>query len=177
MAIDARGKPTTTGMMDAKPNVPKAPDLRALSVKQQQKVKPQSQPKPTEVDPIKQQFPDATDMEVEFAKRVSKLTDEDTAALQSVLSPSVRTALGKIIPEFSEAMEAYGTDEPNVVIPLSTAQNFASKRYGGENSLRTFLSDMLEEPQQEQPMEQQQTTVPPSQPQGIMASPQNMEQV
>ena len=30
MAIDSTGKPTTTGIMNTKPNVPKAPNLSAL---------------------------------------------------------------------------------------------------------------------------------------------------
>ena len=186
MAIGPSGKPTTTGMMDQKPSVPAAPDLRALGKGQP---KPQAKPQPTAQKPVsdlKQQFPDATEMELEFADRIKSLTDEDTAALQSVLSPSVKTALGKIIPEFKEVMDAYGSNEPNVVIPLSTVKSFAMKRYGGENeevAVQNFMTDILSQSMPEQPMEQQQqTTVPPSQPmapqpQGLMTSPQNMEQV
>lgn len=185
MAIGPSGKPTTTGMMDTKPSVPAAPDLRALGKGQP---KPQAKPQPTAQEPVndlKQQFPDATEMELEFADRIKSLTDEDTAALQSVLSPSVKTALGKIIPEFKEVMDAYGSNEPNVVIPLSTVKSFAMKRYGGENeelAVQNFMTDILSQSMPEQPMEQQQTTVPPSQPmapqpQGLMTSPQNMEQV
>ena len=185
MAIDPKGRPTTTGMMDTKPDVPAAPDLRALGKGQP---KPQAKPQPTAQEPVsdlKQQFPDATEMELEFADRIKSLTDEDTAALQSVLSPSVKTALGKIIPEFKEVMDAYGSNEPNVVIPLSTVKSFAMKRYGGENeevAVQNFMTDILSQSMPEQPMEQQQTNVPPSQPmapqpQGLMTSPQNMEQV
>ena len=190
MAIDPKGRPTTTGIMDTKPNVPAAPDLRALGKGQPQpQPQPEAKPQPTEQKPVsdlKQQFPDATEMELEFADRIKSLTDEDTAALQSVLSPSVKTALGKIIPEFKEVMDAYGSNEPNVVIPLSTVKSFAMKRYGGENeevAVQNFMTDILSQSMPEQPMEQQQqTTVPPSQPmapqpQGLMTSPQNMEQV
>tara|TARA_E500000318_G_scaffold100514_1_gene103260 strand:+ start:2204 stop:2758 length:555 start_codon:yes stop_codon:yes gene_type:complete len=184
MAIDSKGKPTTTGMMDTKPEVPAAPDLRALGQGQPQ---PQAEPTPQQQEPVselKKQFPDASEMELTFAERVKSLTDEDTAALQSVLSPSVRTALSKIIPEFKEVMDAYGSEEPNVVIPLSTVKSFAMKRYGGENeevAVQNFMTDIISQSMPEQPMEQQ-TTVPPSQPmaqqpQGIMTSPQNMEQV
>lgn len=180
MAIDAKGKPTTTGMMDTKPDVPAAPDLRALG-KGQDQPQPQAQPTPSQepVSELKKQFPEASEMELTFAERVKSLTDEDTAALQSVLSPSVRTALGKIIPEFKEVMDAYGSEEPNVVIPLSTVKSFALKRYGGETeevAVQNFMTDILSQSMPQQPMEQQ-TTVPPSQPQGIMTSPQNMEQV
>ena len=187
MAIDPKGRPTTTGIMDTKPSVPAAPDLRALGKGQPQQ-QPQAKPKATAQEPVsdlKRQFPDATDMELEFANRITSLTDEDTTALQSVLSPSVKTALGKIIPEFKEVMDAYGTNEPNVVIPLSTVKSFAMKRYGGENeevAVQNFMTDIISQSMPEQPMEQQQTTVPPSQPmapqpQGLMTSPQNMEQV
>ena len=36
MAIDASGRPTTTGIMDVRPKVPQAPDLRALKPAVQQ---------------------------------------------------------------------------------------------------------------------------------------------
>ena len=52
-----------------------------------------------------------------FAERAKSLTDEDQAALQAVLSPSVRNALGKIIPEFKPVMDQFGSNEPNVVLP------------------------------------------------------------
>lgn len=183
MAIGPSGKPTTTGMMDEKPSVPKAPNLSALG-KGAPTPQPTAKPTPAKpVNPLKEQFPEASDMELEFAERVKSLTDEDTAALQSVLSPSVRTALEKIIPEFKEVMDAYGSNEPNVVIPLSTVKSFAMKRYGGENeevAVQNFMTDILSQSMPQQPMEQ--TTVPPSQPMapqspGLMASPQNMEQV
>jgi len=178
MAIDPMGRPTTTGMMDSKPKVPAAPDLRALGKGQPQpQAMPEAQPQAVEpVSDLKKEFPEATDMELEFAERAKSLTDEDTIALQSVLSPSVRTALGKIIPEFKEIMDAYGSNEPNVVIPLSTVKSFAMKRYGGQDeqeAINNFMTDILADsmPQQQQPMEQQQQQpVPPRQ--GLMSSPQ-----
>jgi hypothetical protein len=184
MAIGPDGKVTTTGMMGVKPTTPQAPNLSALGTGQKQ-AQPAQQPTPEPESDLKKQFPDATDMELEFAERVKSLTDEDTAALQSVLSPSVRTALGKIIPEFKEIMDAYGSNEANVVIPVSIASKYAMAKYNTPNpeeALQSMTTELLAvsdlQPMGEQPMEQQQqTTVPPSQPQGIMTSPQNMEQV
>ena len=94
MAIDSTGKPTTTGIMNTKPNIPKAPNLSALGKGQPA---PKQKPMPA---PKTQTEPEGTPMELEFAERAKSLTDEDQAALQTVLSPSVRAALGKIIPEF-----------------------------------------------------------------------------
>ena len=193
MAIGPSGKPTTTGMMDQKPSVPAAPDLRALG-KGQPSPQPQAAPTPapTEepVSDLKRQFPGSSDMELEFAERAKNLTDEDTASLVTVLSPSVRKALEKIIPEFKPLMDAYGTNEANVVIPISIASKYAMAKYNTNNpeeALQTMTTDLLalSEMQPAGQMEQQQTTVPPSQPmsqpmgqpQGLMASPQNMEQV
>lgn len=185
MAIGPGNKVTTTGMMDVKPKTPQAPNLSALGKGQEQ---PQQTPTPASaekpVSDLKRQFPDATDMELEFAERAKSLTDEDTAALQSVLSPSVRTALGKIIPEFKEVMDAYGSNEANVVIPVSIASKYAMSKYNTPDpneALQSMTTELLAvsemQPMGQQPMEQQ-TTVPPSpQPQGLMASPQNMEQV
>jgi len=190
MAIGPSGKVTTTGMMGEKPNVPRAPDLRALG-KGQPKPEPKAQPQPQQKvqeqqpmsarDQLKQQFPDASEMELTLAERTTKLTDEDYAALQSVLSPSVKNALGKIIPEFKEVMEQFGTVEPNVILPVSVVASYAKQTFGAQTddeAIQTFMADLASKLESaSQPMEQQQTTVPPSQPQGIMASPQNMEQV
>ena len=176
MAIDSTGKPTTTGIMNTKPNIPKAPNLSALGKGQPA---PKQKPMPA---PKTQTEPEGTPMELEFAERAKSLTDEDQAALQTVLSPSVRAALGKIIPEFKPVMDAYGLDEPNVVIPASLMSNYASKIYGIQNqneALAKFYDDVTSDIDQQMEQEQQ-PNVPPSQPtqaEGLMTSPQNMEKV
>lgn len=183
MAIDSTGKPTTTGIMNTKPNVPKAADLSALGKGQDMPKKEMPAPTTNEqpINPLKQEFPEATEIELEFAERAKSLTDEDQAALQTVLSPSVRAALGKIIPEFKPVMDAYGTNEPNVVIPASLMSNYAMKVYGVQNqneALARFYDDVTSDIDQQ--LEQQQSNVPPSQPTqpgGLMTSPQNMETV
>ena len=183
MAIDnMQGKVSTTGTMDQSPSVPAAPNLNQLGTAQPMP-EPQ-QPAPAEVgttNPLQQEFPDASPMELEFAEREKSLTDEDQAALQTVLSPSVRNALGKLLPEFKPVMDAYGTNEPNVVIPVSLMGNYAMKLYGTNNpneAISRFYDDVTSDIDQQ--MGQQQTNVPPSQPTetgGLMTSPQNMETV
>ena len=174
MAIDSTGKPTTTGIMNTKPNIPKAPNLSALG-----KGQPAPKQKPVPA-PKTQTEPEGTPMELEFAERAKSLTDEDQAALQTVLSPSVRAALGKIIPEFKPVMDAYGLNEPNVVIPASLMSSYASKIYGIQNqneALAKFYDDVTSDIDQQM---EQQPNVPPSQPtqaEGLMTSPQNMETV
>ena len=176
MAIDSTGKPTTTGMMNTKPNIPKAPNLSALGKGQPA---PKQKPMPA---PKTQTEPEGTPMELEFAERAKSLTDEDQAALQTVLSPSVKAALGKIIPEFKPVMDAYGLNEPNVVIPASLMSSYASKIYGIQNqneALAKFYDDVTSDIDQQMEQEQQ-PNVPPSQPtqaEGLMTSPQNMETV
>ena len=184
MAIDSKGRPTTTGIMNDRPNIPKAPNLSALGrgqdMPKQETPKATVAPKPT--NPLKDEFPEATDMELEFAERAKSLTDEDQAALQTVLSPSVRKALGKIIPEFKPVMDAYGLDEPNVVIPASLMSSYASKIYGIPNqneALAKFYDDVTSDIDQQMEQEQQPNVPPsqPAQPGGLMTSPQNMETV
>ena len=183
MAIDnMQGKVSTTGMMNEKPKTPKAPNLTGLG-----KAQPMPEPKkptPAQVgttNPLQKEFPEATETELMFAERAKNLTDEDQAALQTVLSPSVRNALGKLLPEFKPVMDAYGTNEPNVVIPMSLMSNYAMKVYGNNNpeeAIARFYDDVTSDIDQQ--MGQQQTNVPPSQPTetgGLMTSPQNMEQV
>ena len=171
MAIDnMQGKVSTTGMMDQKPKTPKAPNLTGLG-----KAQPMPEPKkptPAQVgttNPLKDEFPEATETELMFAERAKSLTDEDQAALQTVLSPSVKNALGKIIPEFKPVMDAYGTNEPNVVIPMSLMSNYAMKIYGNNNpeeAVARFYDDVTSDIDRQM----DQNNVPPSQ--GLMTSPQ-----
>jgi hypothetical protein len=162
--------------MNTKPNIPKAPNLSALGKGQPA---PKQKPMPA---PKTQTEPEGTPMELEFAERAKSLTDEDQAALQTVLSPSVKAALGKIIPEFKPVMDAYGLNEPNVVIPASLMSSYASKIYGIQNqneALAKFYDDVTSDIDQQMEQEQQ-PNVPPSQPtqaKGLMTSPQNMETV
>jgi len=185
MAIGPGNKVTTTGMMDVRPETPQAPNLSALGKgKGQPQPSPQKVPvKPTaEPGSLREQFPDASETEIELAERYKTLTDEDKTTLEQILSPSVVTALGKMLPEFKPVMEQIGSQEPNIILPVSTVATYAKLSYGLDNdeeAIQTFITDvgskMQQVAQSEQPMEQQ--PVPPSQPQGIMASPQNMEQV
>ena len=171
MAIDnMQGKVSATGMMDQKPKTPKAPNWTGLG-----KAQPMPEPKkptPAQVgttNPLKDEFPEATETELMFAERAKSLTDEDQAALQTVLSPSVRNALGKIIPEFKPVMDAYGTNEPNVVIPMSLMSNYAMKIYGNNNpeeAVARFYDDVTSDIDRQM----DQNNVPPSQ--GLMTSPQ-----
>ena len=171
MAIDnMQGKVSTTGMMDQKPKTPKAPNLTGLG-KAQPMPKP-NKPTPAQVgttNPLQKEFPEATETELMFAERAKSLTDEDQAALQTVLSPSVKNALGKIIPEFKPVMDAYGTNEPNVVIPMSLMSNYAMKIYGNNNpeeAIARFYDDVTSDIDRQM----DQNNVPPSQ--GLMTSPQ-----
>jgi hypothetical protein len=186
MAIDQTGA-TMTGMLNKRPNIPTAPNMSALQAPVEQA--------PVEQEPIKQapveqesgntelslreQFPDATETEVILAERFKTLTAEDRAAISAILSPSVKIALGKIVPEFSPVMENIGPNEPNVVLPLSAISNFATQKYGiadPQEAVNSFLTEVTS--LMDQPMET--NNVPPSQPTeqaGLMTSPQNMETV
>ena len=171
MAIDnMQGKVSMTGMMDEKPKTPKAPNLTGLG-----KAQPMPEPKkPTPAqagttNPLQKEFPEATETELMFAERAKSLTDEDQAALQTVLSPSVKNALAKIIPEFKPVMDAFGTNEPNVVIPMSLMSNYAMKVYGNNNpeeAIARFYDDVTSDIDRQM----DQNNVPPSQ--GLMTSPQ-----
>ena len=179
MAIsDMKGTVTTTGMMDKGPTMPKGKVNPKLP--QAEAPKPQVATKVnTEIQgsSLKEQFPDASDTEIVLAERFKKLTAEDRAAISAVLSPSVTSALSKMLPEFEPVMKQIGSKEPNVVLPVSIVSNYAVKRYGGnpDEALAVFMEDVSGQ------METQQTTnVPPSQPTetaGLMTSPQNMETV
>ena len=65
-------------------------------------------------------------------------------------------------------MEQIGTDEPNLVMPMSVAASYAMRRYGVQDpkqAVTVLAEDIFGNTQMEQ-----QTNVPPSQ--GLMTSPQ-----
>ena len=177
MAIsDMKGTVTTTGMMNQKQQMPKGRVNPKLPVqKKEQPVKQQVvQNKPMT---LKDQFPDASETEITLAERFKTLTAEDRASISAVLSPSVTAALSKMLPEFAPLMEQIGSTEPNLVMPMSVAANYAIRKYGIEDpkqAVTVLAEDIFGNTQ----METQQTNVPPgNEPQGLMTSPQNMETV
>ena len=183
MAIsDMKGTVTTTGMMNQKQQMPKGKVDPKLPVqKKEQPIKQQVvQNKPMT---LKDQFPNASETELTIAERLKTLTDDDMAAIQNVLSPSVAGAFGKIVPELAPVFEQYRTEEPNLVMPMSVAANYAIRQYGVEDPKQAVavLTEDIFGSIQQQSMETQQTTnVPPRQPTetaGLMTSPQNMETV
>ena len=168
MAIsDMKGTVTTTGMMNQPSKMP------------QGNVDPKlSQPKSitqTTQEPV---------VNTQNTTTVQAPTDEDMETINAALSPSVKIALGKVFPDLKSTIDKLGTNEPNVIIPLSVAKRYATSKYGGEtesDALTNFMTDMMSpeiNAAGNNQMETQQTNVPPgNEPQGLMTSPQNMETV
>ena len=194
MALGPDNRITTTGLIDKKPMIPEVPDLSALQGAEQI---PQGQPtqaqvtpsvEQTNTDPLRAEFPDASNMEIELAERFKNLTAEDRKILGNILSPSVINSLGKLLPEFTPLMEAVGSKEPNVIFPLSYIVKFAMTRYGGgdeQEAINNFMTDVqsmnqqMEQPNDVPPGAEQPTEtaglVEPTGETGLMSSPQNME--
>ena len=180
MAIDnMQGKVTTTGMMDKGPVMPKGKVNPKLPTQKKEQVAEKQQPVQNKPTTLKDQFPNASQTELDIAERLKTLTDDDMAAIQNVLSPSVAGAFGKIVPELAPVFEQYRTEEPNLVMPMSVAANYAMKQYGVQDpkqAVAVLTEDIFGGMQPT--METQQTNVPPgNEPQGLMTSPQNMETV
>jgi hypothetical protein len=192
MALGPDNRITTTGLIDKKPMIPAAADLSALQGAEQIS---QGQPTQAQVTPSVEQTdqPQFTEFEQEIMKRTETLTDEDKETFKSVLSPSVRIAFEKLLPEFKEMMDQFGTNEPNVIFPLSIVKRFAVQRYGGESeeeAVQNFMADVIGPDLMQAQMENQ-NNVPPGAEQptetaglveptgetGLMSSPQNMETV
>ena len=138
------GRPTMTGMMNQKPNIPdmskmKMPITQKKEVPQRVVQKPVEEPK-----------------EANLLEKVQNLTNEDKAVLATVLSPSVSKVLSKIAPDLNPLLTQFTKDEENVVLPVSIVKNFASRKYPGteQESIQSFVSDLAGQMEQE-------TTVPP----------------
>ena len=168
MAIsDMKGTVTTTGMMNQPSKMPqgnvdpKLPQPKSITQTTQEPV-----------------------VNTQNTTTVQAPTDEDMETINAALSPSVKIALGKVFPDLKSTIDKLGTNEPNVIIPLSVAKRYATSKYGGEtesDALTNFMTDMMSpeiNATDNNQMETQQTNVPPgNEPQGLMTSPQNMETV
>ena len=179
MAIDRTGA-TMTGMINQKPNIPQAPDLSAMN----------QQPAQDPTTMIPQTGASKESKMTTTLGGTQNLTDEEIDSLQAAMSPSVKDALSKIFPDLASAINQLGTDEPNVIFPLSTVKRFAMQRYGGESeeeAVQNFMADVISPDLMQAQMENQNNVPPENQPTetaGLMQpseseemidSPQNME--
>ena len=134
MAIDPRGQVTTTGLMGGSPKMPKAPDMSNLTPPASAQAQPKAMAeKPAPVE----------DQNLE--SKINNLTDEDKIILKTVLSPSVVNVLKKVAPEISPLLDQAGSNEENVVLPVSIVKNYAIKRYGGADeaeAVQNFITDL-----------------------------------
>ena len=168
MAIsDMKGTVSTTGIMNQSSKMPEGNVNPQLP-----KSKPETQ---TAEAPV---------VNTQNTTTVQAPTDEDMETINAALSPSVKIALGKVFPDLKSTIDQLGTNEPNVIIPLSVAKRYATSKYGGEtesDALTNFMTDMMSpeiNAAGNNQMETQPTNVPPgNEPQGLMTSPQNMETV
>ena len=180
MAIGPGNRITTTGLIDKKPMIPEVPVMQTQQV--QEGPPGGGDPRMTSAAPIDQSQERTTRV-----AGVEGLTDEDKESLDAALSPSVKEALSKIFPDLASAIEQLGTDEPNVIFPLSYIVKFAMTRYGGQDEQEAINNFMTDVQSMNQQMENQNDVPPENQPTetaglveptgetGLMDSPQNME--
>ena len=171
MAFGPDNKITTTGLINKQPMIPEVP------------VMPKQQPTQAQVTPPVQQQQE--DPRLIKYPGLQNLSDEDIESLNAALSPSVKIALSKIFPDLAPVIGQLGTDEPNVIFPLSIVKRYAVQRYGGQDeneAVENFMADVIGPDIQQAQMETQ-NNVPPGTEQptdetaGLMTSPQNMETV
>ena len=181
MAIGPNNKITTTRLIDKKPMIPEVPVMQAQQV----------QPTQAQVTPPVAESQANTEMTTTLGG-TQNLTDEEIDSLEAAMSPSVKKALSKIFPDLASAINQLGTDEPNVIFPLSIVKRFAVQRYGGESeeeAVQNFMADVIGPDLMQAQMENQNNVPPENQPRetaglmqpteetGLIDSPQNMETV
>ena len=183
MAIGPGNKITTTGLIDKKPMIPEAPVIQNQQV---EKGPPGGgDPRMTSAAPVANVAESQDGPLTTKYPGVKDLSDEDIESLNAALSPSVKEALSKIFPDLASTIDQLGTDEPNVIFPLSIVKRYAIQRYGGQDeneAVENFMADVIS-PDIEQAQMETQNNVPPGTEQpttetaGLMSSPQNMETV
>jgi len=181
MAIGPGNKITTTGLIDKKPMIPEVPVMPKVAKgppgggdPNMTSVAPTTNTAQSQDGPLTTKYPG-----------VKNLSDEDIESLNAALSPSVKEALSKIFPDLAPVIGQLGSDEPNVIFPLSIVKRYAMQRYGGQDeneAVQNFMADVIS-PDIEQAQMENQNNVPPGAEQptnetaGLMTSPQNMETV
>ena len=144
-----KNQPTMTGMMNRDEAKVTPPDMSRIKMPTAKKAAPV---RPTnEVEQPAQS---------NLAEKVQNLTNEEKAVLATVLSPSVNNVLKKIEPSLGPLLDAAGTNEENMIIPVSVVKSFAAKRYGGQDeteSVTNFIADL----QESAPKTMDQQSVPP----------------
>ena len=189
MAIGPGNKITTTGLIDKQPMIPEVPVMEVAQEgppgggdPEMTSAAPIANVAESQEGPLNTKYPGVKD-----------LSDEDIESLQAALSPSVKEALVKIFPDLAQVIGKLGSDEPNVIFPLSIVKRFAMQRYGGQDeneAVQNFMTDVIS-PDIEQAQMETQNNVPPGTEQptetaglveptgetGLMSSPQNMETV
>ena len=144
-----KNQPTMTGMMNRDEAKVTPPDMSKIKMPTAKKAAPV---RPTnEVEQPAQN---------NLAEKIQNLTNEEKSVLATVLSPSVNNVLKKIEPSLTPLLDAAGTNEENMIIPVSVVKSFAAKRYGGQNeteSVGNFIADL----QQSVPNMMDQQSVPP----------------
>ena len=154
MAIDNMlGKVTMPGKMNEGANIPNPADLSGMN-----KLFTKKKQEPQQPAPVQQRVEQPA--QSNLAEKVQNLTNEEKTVLATVLSPSVNNVLKKIEPSLAPLLDAAGTNEENMIIPVSVVKSFAAKRYGGQNeteSVGNFIADL----QQSVPNMMDQQSVPP----------------
>ena len=130
MAIDRTGQVTTTGLMGGEPKLPKAPDMSNLT--------PPDTGKP-------QAIAEKPAPKENIENNITSLTDNDKVTLDTVLSPSIVAILKKIAPNVGPLLDQFGSNEENVVLPVSVVKNYAIRKYGGADeaeAVQNFITDL-----------------------------------
>ena len=136
MAIGPNNQVTTTGLMGETPNLPAAPDMSGLSQAQPQGGQPPApmaeKPAPTE----------SQDINVEG--RLKNLNEVEIETLNGLLGPTNAAIFKKIVPEASNLIDQFTSEEDVVSLPVSAIKAYAMKIYGGDEQLavRNFITDL-----------------------------------
>ena len=126
---------TTTGIMNNKPTELKVPDMSNIKMP-----KGMANTKPVQVaqKPVEEPADSLT-------QKIQNLTNEDKAVLSTVLSPSVSNVLSKVAPELNPLLDAAPANEENMIIPVSVAKDFATRKYGGgdeQTAMGNFIAEL-----------------------------------
>ena len=136
MAIGPGNQVTTTGLMGATPNLPDAPDMSGLNQNQTQGGQPPA-PMAERPAPKKTQDPN-------IDERIQNLNETEIEQLDGLLGPTNAAIFKKIVPEASNLIDQFTSEEDVVSLPVSAIKAYAMKIYGGDERLavQNFITDL-----------------------------------
>ena len=136
MSIGPDNQVTTTGLMGSTPKLPDPPDMSGLGQGQTQGGQPPA--------PMAERSAPTESQDINVEGRLKNLNEVEIETLNGLLGPTNAAIFKKIVPEASNLIDQFTSEEDVVSLPVSAIVAYATKIYGGDKKLavQNFITDL-----------------------------------